>query len=127
MVIDDDEFVRRSVEKRLLREEHTVLLASNGARGVEVAIESKPAVIFLDLRMPGESGLSVLAQLAASSVHASVIVMSGNGEVDEVIAALRLGVVDYLKKPWTTVEFTAALGRAIEVYHTLTETEPGGG
>ncbi|MEO5767762.1 MAG: hypothetical protein ABIS92_05380 [Polyangia bacterium] len=53
--------------------------------------------------------------------------MSGEGEVEDVIAALRLGAVDYLRKPWSTAEFTDALGRAIDVYQALSVGETAEG
>jgi EAL domain-containing protein (putative c-di-GMP-specific phosphodiesterase class I)/ActR/RegA family two-component response regulator len=116
LVVDDDDHTRRVLKQNLGRLGCDVLLAGGGAEALEHAVRFVPAVIFLDLRMPEMDGFSVLRRLSEHGVRASVVVMSGSNEVDDVIEALRSGAVDYLKKPWKTADLAAVLGRAIAVF-----------
>ena len=63
LVVDDEPLVRRSLEKALLLSKHTVLLAVDGKSGMEMWLKEKPDLVFLDILMPGLSGLQVLKEL----------------------------------------------------------------
>ncbi|MEA2699660.1 MAG: two-component system, NtrC family, response regulator AtoC [Myxococcales bacterium] len=116
LVVDDDLLIRRSLQQNLRRLGCDVLLAEDGNRALEIAAASHPAVIFLDLRMPGLDGYAVLRRLPAMGSQSSVIVMSGHGQMDDVIDAVRNGAIDYLRKPWKTTELAAALSRALALH-----------
>ncbi|HXI59402.1 MAG TPA: response regulator [Polyangia bacterium] len=122
LVVDDDLLIRRALEQNLRRLGCDVLLAEDGNRALEIAASSCPAVIFLDLRMPGLDGYAVLRRLPAMGSQASVIVMSGHGQMDDVIDAVRNGAIDYLRKPWKTTELASALSRAIALHQALDPT-----
>jgi FixJ family two-component response regulator len=66
-------------------------------------------------------GCSLLRLLPEHNVRATVVVMSGHGEIDDAMAALRSGAVDYLKKPWRTSDLAAAPGRALAVFDELAD------
>lgn len=124
MVVDDDEVVRRALERNLRRLGCQVLLATNGEEALVIAAHWKPtpAVIFLDIQMTGMDGHAVLRRLSAEAVTSSVVVMSGHGDIDDVIQAMRSGAVDYLKKPWTATTLASALARAIEVFNAVNQS-----
>ena len=125
LIVDDEEAVRRVLGRNLSRLGCDVLVAGDGEFALKTAIDARPAVIFLDLRLPGIDGHALLRQLPASGVLASIVVMSGQGNVDDVIDALRMGAVDFLKKPWSTSELASALGRGIDVFRTITQAPAG--
>lgn len=116
LVIDDDEFVRKALGRNLRRLGCEVLIGTNGEEGLRLAVETAPAVIFLDLRMPGMDGHTVLRHLVEADVRSSVIAMSGQGDMDDVIEAMRKGAIDYVKKPWTPDELISALGRGVQMH-----------
>jgi HD-like signal output (HDOD) protein len=93
-----------------------VVAASDGQLALRAALDAKPAVVFLDLEMPLIDGHALLRRLPASGVQASIVVMSGKGNMDDVIDALRMGAVDFLKKPWSTSELASALERGIDAF-----------
>ncbi len=72
--------------------------------------------------MPGLDGHALLRRLPERGVAASIVVMSGSANMDDVIDALRTGAVDFLQKPWSTSELASALERGIEVFRTLPQT-----
>ena len=131
LVVDDEEGIRTVLRRHLLQLGYRVALAADGEEALELAERLEPAVIVTDIHMPGVDGHALLRRLGSLGLHSSVILMSGRGELDDAIGALRQGAVDYLKKPWTTAELNAALGRAIELFEALQElkappAEPAG-
>jgi HD-like signal output (HDOD) protein/CheY-like chemotaxis protein len=114
LVIDDDENLRLTLARGLRRLGYDVLLAADGQQGLELASSAQPEVILLDLRMPGIDGHTFLRRMGASRIASAVVVMSGQGNMEDVIDVLRAGAVDYLRKPWTAGELAAAMARGIE-------------
>ena len=122
LIADDEEAVRNALGRNLFRLGCDVLLANDGEQALRAALDARPAVLFLDLRMPGLDGHTLLRALPEAGVDASVVVMSGQADMDDVIDALRMGAVDFLKKPWSSSELASALGRGVEVFRVLNDT-----
>jgi phosphoserine phosphatase RsbU/P len=99
LVIDDDSVVRMSLVAYLSSVGFDVVDADNGAEGLSLFSEISPDLVLTDLRMPDVDGLQVLARVGEVSPDTPVIVISGAGEVSDVVDALRLGAADYLVKP----------------------------
>lgn len=104
LVIDDDASVRRSFSAFLSDSGFTILEAANGEDGVKLAHKDRPDLILCDLRMPDMDGLDVIHQLSSLELSIPVIVISGLGEIADVVQALRLGAADYLMKPIEDLE-----------------------
>ena len=100
LVIDDDPGVRESMTRMLRGAGYTVLAASSGEEGFDLARGDAFDVILSDMRMPGLSGLDVLRQLRDVNVDACFIVMTGFGTVDTAVEAMKLGAVDFVQKPF---------------------------
>ncbi len=99
LTIDDEEVIRYSFKNFLEDFGYNVIAAENGKKGLAVFNEHKPDLVLVDLRMPVMDGLEVLENLKKNSPDTPVIVVSGTGEIKDVIEALRLGAWDYLLKP----------------------------
>lgn len=97
--IDDEAFVQESISEFLKDNGYRVLLAGNGKVGLEVFRSKRPDIVLVDLRMPEIDGLDVLAAVTKESPETPLIVISGTGDIQDVIDALRLGAWDYLVKP----------------------------
>ncbi len=89
------------------------LAATNGHEGLRMALSEKPDLIILDLRMPGMTGLEVLEALRAERCNISAILITAYGSEDVVIRALRLGVRDYIVRPFEVDEVLAAVDRTL--------------
>jgi CheY-like chemotaxis protein/HD-like signal output (HDOD) protein len=122
LVIDDEEEIRTLLERQLRRLGYEVGHATNGQGGLEAALHSQPQVIITDLRMPGMDGHTLLRRLAAAGADIAVIVMSGQGNMEDVIDVLRAGAVDYLRKPWSSADLAAAVERGMERFR---QRQPG--
>ncbi|MCX5875677.1 MAG: sigma 54-interacting transcriptional regulator [Deltaproteobacteria bacterium] len=111
LCIDDDPNFLEMLKKFISSRDFTALTASEGRAGLTLFRERRPDLVLVDLRMPGMDGFKVLAALTKESPDIPLIVISGEGEMDDVIKALRLGAWNYLTKP---VEQFAILDYAID-------------
>lgn len=99
LTIDDEQAVRDTICAYLEDYNYTVLAAENGQHGLDILKEYKVDLILVDLRMPELDGLGVLSYTQKEMNETPVIVISGTGEIGDVVKALRLGAWDYLLKP----------------------------
>ncbi len=109
LVIDDDRSLRDTIGVMLENEGFHAVLAGDGASGFHQALELKPGLILVDLRMPGLSGVEVCRQLRATGMTTPLIVLSALcGEMDKV-QLLEIGADDYLVKPFGARELLARI------------------
>ena len=108
LVIDDDPHVRDLMERTLAREGYRVVTAGDGASGLALARELRPAVITLDVMMPGTDGWAVLTQLKGDAATADIPVIMLT-IVDDRNMGYTLGAADYLTKPIEWPRLSAAL------------------
>lgn len=101
LVIDDENLVRESIAVYLEDSGYSVSEANDGKQGLELFNKINPDVVLCDLRMPEMDGLEVLKQLTQISPDTPIIIVSGAGQIHDVVEALRLGALDYLVKPVT--------------------------
>ncbi|TQV82899.1 response regulator [Aliikangiella coralliicola] len=101
LVIDDEDLVRESIAIYLEDSGYRVFQAMDGAQGVELFCEYYPDLVLCDLRMPKMDGLEVLKVISEMSPETPIIIVSGAGQIHDVVEALRLGALDYLVKPVT--------------------------
>ncbi|MAG98212.1 MAG: response regulator [Alphaproteobacteria bacterium] len=106
LVIDDDVTVRALIKARMGaardgNEGYQVLLAENGARGLELAAEQRPGLILLDWMMPGMGGLEVLSRLKTTPATADipVVMLTAKKLMGDIERALEQGAEWYLTKP----------------------------
>lgn len=103
LLVADDEPIVRTFIKRVIEEERLpvaqVLEACNGREAISLALEHKPDLLLLDIRMPGVDGLQAASTILNQWPHAHIVVVTAYDDFDYARAALRYGVADYLLKP----------------------------
>ena len=107
LVIDDDDAFRETAETLLERQGYAVMTADRGDVALEAMEEELPALILLDVFMPGMDGFEFLRALRSSEVHVPVLVTSGvmRGDHDPMLsAAMALGADGVLRKPFRIEE-----------------------
>lgn len=92
---------------------YDVITAMDGEKGLHKALEEKPDLIIMDLRMPKMNGLEVLTALREARCPIPVILTTFHGSESVAIEAFRLGVKDYVIKPYTVKEMEEAITRAL--------------
>lgn len=117
MIVDDSLLIRAVVVASLEAEGYRIMQAQDGKAALEGCRQSPPDVILLDIVMPGMDGYEVLAQLKTDVdlSHIPVVFLTGRTGMGDVVAGLRAGAHDYLKKPFEPEELLARVGSAIHV------------
>ncbi|MCP4149655.1 MAG: hybrid sensor histidine kinase/response regulator [bacterium] len=117
LVVDDSERNRKLCKVTLETDGHTVLLAENGVKCLEMAKEYMPDLILLDIMMPEIDGFETLEILKSSKslAHIPVLMLTAKAETEDVVKALKLGAHDYLKKPFDIDELWARVSTLIRL------------
>lgn len=120
VLIADDSLVIRAVVRSELEEEgYQVVEAVDGLTAVQQCRNDPPDVVLLDIEMPGLDGYQVLSELKADPAvkDIPVVFLTSRGEMDDVVAGLRGGAHDYLRKPFESPELLARVAAATHVKH----------
>jgi DNA-binding response OmpR family regulator len=109
LVIDDDESLRDTIGLMLEKEGFRPVLAADGKTGLQEAFAASPALVLVDLRMPGISGIEVCKRMRSAGMQTPIIVLSAvRDEIDKVLL-LEMGADDYVVKPFGTRELLARI------------------
>ncbi len=124
LVVDDEETIRKVLCSKLEREGFKVMACSN-ATEAEKAFQSgiEVGVVVTDLKMPGKDGFELMQSLRKEQSSLRTIVITGHGEKDIAIQALKNGAADYLEKPFDMEELAHSVKRAMREYELETERE----
>jgi len=109
LVVDDNLLNLKLIEKSLSKEGYRILTATDGTKGRQKALQEKPALILLDIQMPGEDGFDVISRLKNNPDTSTipVIFLTGTSEVASKLKGFELGAVDYITKPFHPLEVLA--------------------
>lgn len=110
-IIDDEAVIRDTLGDFLTRKGHRIRPFADSAIAQTEFRNNPPDIVLLDIRMAGEDGLAVLANLRAAHPELPVIMISGHGTMDTAIESLRQGAADFLRKPIHLPDLIAALER----------------
>jgi two-component system nitrogen regulation response regulator NtrX len=99
LVVDDESAIREALRMILEYEGYEVAEAGDGDEAVTMVLSRPPDAVLLDIRMPKLSGLKALEQIRAAGLDVPVLMISGHGNVDTAVEALKLGAQDFLEKP----------------------------
>lgn len=112
LVVDDDQAFRDRLARALSKRQFDVRTAASGKDAVAEAAADSPELAIVDLRMPGEWGLTVVRELLKIDPGTRVVVLTAYGSIATALEAMRLGAVGYLRKPATVEEILLAFERA---------------
>lgn len=108
LIIEDEPAILKFLRTSLEESGWTLIEATSGHLGIELAVSKKPQVILLDLGLPDQDGLSVLKSLRQWT-SAPVIIISARGQENDKVKGLDAGADDYLTKPFSVNELMARL------------------
>ena len=112
LFIDDDEAILRVLNKYFEARGYQTFSASTGRKGISTFNRVLPDVTVLDLHMPDISGLNVLEEIRLK--RPMVIVLTGDGEIENAVEAMRRGAENFLTKPIEFAHLEAAVEKAVE-------------
>ena len=107
LLVDDDPEIRQLIGDFLAQHGFRVATAANGAEMDRLIAAERPALVVLDLMLPGEDGLAICRRLSAARIR--VIMLSALGEETDRVVGLELGADDYLPKPCSPRELLARI------------------
>ena len=113
LIVDDDEAVRMAL-RLVLDEDHDVLEAGDGRAALDLLAGHRVDVMVLDLLLPKTDGFEVLQRVRALSHQVPVIVISGINTSWTAATAMRLGVVDYITKPFDDAQVLSAIAESLD-------------
>lgn len=99
LVIDDEKAIRNTLKEILEFESHSVDLAEDGVAGVEMFANGGYDIVLCDIKMPQMDGIEVLDKLQEQSNDTPVIMISGHGNIDTAVEAIKKGAYDFIEKP----------------------------
>lgn len=113
LVVDDEPDFAEMIKMRLEANDFDVVVAYDGAEGLQKALAEKPNLILLDVMMPGMDGFEVLRRLkkAEATCDTPVVMLTAKGESKSMFAGQELGCTDYLIKPCDSKDLLAVVNR----------------
>jgi DNA-binding NtrC family response regulator len=112
LIIDDEEIIRESCRRVLEPAGYLVQAAKAGREGLQVLQTGAVDLVLTDLKMPDIDGIEVLIQIKENWPDTEVIIMTGYGTVTTAVKAMKMGVFDYIEKPFSPDDLLALVAKA---------------
>ncbi len=114
LVVDDEQILHESMKRILEEGGYSVDHAFRAETAKKMLSEGKYDIVLTDLMMPGSSGMDVVKEIAELYPDTGVIIVTGYPTVDSVVESVKLGAIDYLRKPFTPDELLDVVKRAVD-------------
>ncbi len=114
LIVDDEPDFVESVDWQLTKRRYRVFTALSGEDALYLLRQERVDVLVADIRMPGMDGIELIRRAAGIDPDLQSIVLTGHGGVDTAIEAMRLGAINYLRKPVGVAELDVAVQKGIE-------------
>jgi len=115
LIVDDDVLLRQELAAVLRDHQMWVTTAGCGQEAISVPDQQEQDVVLVDIRLPDDEGLNLVCHLKKKWPDAVYLVMTAYGSMENVIRALRCGVLDYVMKPFQIEELLQTIERAFAV------------
>jgi signal transduction histidine kinase len=123
VVIDDDRAMRLACQKILSKVGFRVEAYETGSAGLEAIAALKPALVVVDLKMPGISGMEVIARVHEIDPRVSIVVITGYATIDTAVEAMKSGAYDFVPKPFSPDELRLIVNRSLEHRRLILESQ----
>ncbi|MGB5925784.1 MAG: HD domain-containing phosphohydrolase [Dehalococcoidia bacterium] len=114
LIVDDEDVIRKVLHLKLSREGYVCEEASDAERAVHILETIPIALVVLDIKMPGKSGIELLPEIKAGYPDTAVIMATAVNDINIAVQCLKLGADDYICKPFNLDEVSLAVQRALE-------------
>ncbi|MFV0554851.1 MAG: sigma-54-dependent transcriptional regulator [Mangrovibacterium sp.] len=123
LVIDDERSIRNALKDILEYEQYEVELAESGKVALGLLSKTEFDAILCDIKMPEMDGIEVLEAICAMETHAPVVMISGHGNIDTAVEAIKIGAFDFIEKPLDLNRLLITLKNALDKGELITETK----
>ena len=114
LLVDDEDSIRRLAEKEIAGMHRAVQTAGTAAEAFELIRQQQFDVILLDIRLPDGDGLDLMEQFREVVPDAEVILITGHGNIDNAVEAMKMGAYDYITKPFTLDRMEQVIEKAYQ-------------
>lgn len=112
LIAEDDELMLRTLEFRLKKDGHEILIARDGQQAIALIDEQQPDLVITDIMMPYSSGMEIVGYIRQKyQQNIKVIVLSGMGQENVILEAFQMGADDYITKPFSPNELSVRVNR----------------
>lgn len=115
LLVDDETGIRNLLNRVLSKEGYDLREAENGDEAIALAKEDEPDLVLCDIKMPGKDGIQVLEELKQINPDIEVIMLTAYSTVESAVQAMKLGAVDYIKKPFDVDELKVIIRKNLGV------------
>ena len=122
LVIDDQKSIRNTLKEILEYEKNEVVLAEAGPEGLELFEADRFDIVLCDIKMPDMDGIEVLQKMMEKNPEVPVIMISGHGNVDTAVEAIKKGAYDFIEKPLDLNRLLVTIRNAVERKELVSET-----
>jgi two-component system, NtrC family, nitrogen regulation response regulator NtrX len=123
LVIDDEKSIRNTLKEVLEYEKHIIDVSSDGEEGLELFSKKDYDAVLLDIKMPKMDGIEVLNKITSISADIPVIMISGHGNIDTAVEAIKKGAYDFIEKPLDLNRLLITIRNALDKSQLITETK----
>ena len=122
LIIDDEQYICDSCRQVFVKDGYQVDIANDGISGLRKIRELKPHLVFVDLKMPGMSGMEVLEEIKKIDPTIVSVVITGYATIESAVEAIKREAYDFLPKPFNPDELRLVTGRALKRRKLILET-----
>ncbi len=115
LVVEDEPEIQKLIAMGLEELGAKILSAFNGKQALEILRNNEIDAILSDIRMPQMDGIQLLKEIRALEIEIPFVVLTGNGDKECAVEALRLGALDFIDKPFNEEELVEVMGKAVEL------------
>lgn len=113
LIVDDEEIIRKILMHKLQKRGYKVQEAKNGQEGLKLIQKKIPDLLITDIQMPGMDGFELLEKIHQLMLPLPTIVITGQSRVEDVIKTIRLGVRDFIRKPFESEEMMQTIQKVL--------------
>jgi two-component system, NtrC family, nitrogen regulation response regulator NtrX len=123
LVIDDEKAIRNTLKEVLEYENHVAEIAENGSKGIELFEAGVYDIVLCDIKMPEMDGTEVLEKIMEINPDTPVVMISGHGNIDTAVDAIKKGAFDFLEKPLDLNRVLITIKNSLERSTLVTQTK----
>lgn len=124
LIVDDEDGIRYSLRGILEDEGFEVSEAESGELALNHLADERPDLVFLDIWLPGIDGLEVLERIKKEWDWLPVVMISGHGNIETAVSAIKKGAFDFIEKPLSLEKVVITAEKAVEFSRLQSETKP---
>src|SRR6218665_1155451 len=123
LIIDDEKSIRKTLREILEYEKYAVDEAADGAEGLQMIQKEKYDIILCDIKMPKMDGIEVLNKIMQLAIDTPVVMISGHGNIETAVEAVKKGAFDFIAKPLDLNRLLVTIRNAMDKSTLVTETK----